>query len=132
MLGSLILYLKGMRTIMFQLSGFYYRKGIKAVGAKGFRGFRVGGAPFLSAKSLRKAPGFAGFRRSGCSTYQAGVMHYTTTHKGRKGHAVPRLASFLWNLCVPVSDSTSRFNNVHRSRVDDVSGSVGMLAVHLN
>ena len=25
MLGSLILYLKGMRTIMFQLSGFYYR-----------------------------------------------------------------------------------------------------------
>ena len=25
MLGSLILYLKGMRTTMFQLSGFYYR-----------------------------------------------------------------------------------------------------------
>ena len=25
MLGSLILDLKGMRTIMFQLSGFYYR-----------------------------------------------------------------------------------------------------------
>ena len=24
MLGSLILYLKGMRTIMFQLSGYYY------------------------------------------------------------------------------------------------------------
>ena len=26
MLGSLILYLKGMRTTMFQLSGFYYMK----------------------------------------------------------------------------------------------------------
>ena len=25
MLGSLILYLKGMRIVMFQLSGFYYR-----------------------------------------------------------------------------------------------------------
>ena len=25
MLGSLILYLKGMRRMMFQLSGFYYR-----------------------------------------------------------------------------------------------------------
>ena len=25
MLGSLILYLKGMRIIMFQLSGFYYK-----------------------------------------------------------------------------------------------------------
>ena len=25
MLGSLILYLKGMRIMMFQLSGFYYR-----------------------------------------------------------------------------------------------------------
>ena len=25
MLGSLILYLKGMRTIFFQLSGFYYK-----------------------------------------------------------------------------------------------------------
>ena len=24
-LGSLILYLKGMRTMMFQLAGFYYR-----------------------------------------------------------------------------------------------------------
>ena len=26
MLGSLILYLKGMRAVMFQLSGFYYTK----------------------------------------------------------------------------------------------------------
>ena len=26
MLGSLILYLKGMRIMMFQLSGFYYRR----------------------------------------------------------------------------------------------------------
>ena len=26
MLGSLILYLKGMRRMMFQLSGFYYNK----------------------------------------------------------------------------------------------------------
>ena len=25
MLGSLILYLKGMRIVMFQLSGFYYK-----------------------------------------------------------------------------------------------------------
>ena len=25
MLGSLILYIKGMRILMFQLSGFYYR-----------------------------------------------------------------------------------------------------------
>ena len=31
MLGSLILYLKGMRTIMFQLSGFYYRRAVRVV-----------------------------------------------------------------------------------------------------
>ena len=29
MLGSLILYLKGMRTIMFQLSGFYCRDSLR-------------------------------------------------------------------------------------------------------
>ena len=28
MLGSLILYLKGMRIMMFQLSGYYYRSGL--------------------------------------------------------------------------------------------------------
>ena len=33
MLGSLILYLKGMRILMFQLSGFYCR----GLGAEGFR-----------------------------------------------------------------------------------------------
>ena len=33
MLGSLMIYLKGMRIIMFQLSGFYYM-------GLGFRGFR--------------------------------------------------------------------------------------------
>ena len=38
MLGSLILYLKGMRIMMFQLSGFYCR---------GFWGFRVWGAGVL-------------------------------------------------------------------------------------
>ena len=37
MLGSLILYLKGMRAIMFQLSGFYYR----AFMVKGLRFIRV-------------------------------------------------------------------------------------------
>ena len=29
MLGSLILYLKGMRTMMFQLSGYYYSETLK-------------------------------------------------------------------------------------------------------
>ena len=36
-LGSRILYLKGMRTFMFQLSGFYCRV---SEGSSGFRGFR--------------------------------------------------------------------------------------------
>ena len=36
MLGSLILYLKGMRIMMFQLSGYYY------IGLRGL-GFRVSG-----------------------------------------------------------------------------------------
>ena len=41
-LGSLILYLKGMRRMMFQLSGFYYKKvgysGLRwGVGVRGFR-----------------------------------------------------------------------------------------------
>ena len=31
MLGSLILYLKGMRIVMFQLSGFYYRSSIRRI-----------------------------------------------------------------------------------------------------
>ena len=41
MLGSLMLYLKGMRISMFQLSGFYY-KGFAAFGAETFRAFVVG------------------------------------------------------------------------------------------
>ena len=39
MLGSLILYLKGMRIMMFQLSGFYYK-----------------GSPILSSPPSRNAP----------------------------------------------------------------------------
>ena len=39
MLGSLILYLKGMRTMMFQLSGFYHRD----LGCLGLRGSRCFG-----------------------------------------------------------------------------------------
>ena len=35
MLGSPILYLKGMRLMMFQLSGFYYRCQGRAVGLVG-------------------------------------------------------------------------------------------------
>ena len=37
MLGSLILYLKGMRRMMFQLSGFYFRieeLGLRKVGVR--------------------------------------------------------------------------------------------------
>ena len=55
MLGSLILYLKGMRRMMFQLSGFYCRpigvraffrvsardSVVQALGIWGFLGFRV-------------------------------------------------------------------------------------------
>ena len=40
MLGSLILYLKGMRIMMFQLSGFYCR--FSKVGAFGVYGFGAG------------------------------------------------------------------------------------------
>ena len=40
MLGSLVLYLKGMRTIMFQLSGFYYSRG--RLSASGFRDWGLG------------------------------------------------------------------------------------------
>ena len=36
MLGSLILYFKGMRIMIFQLSGFYYR-GFWSLGASGLR-----------------------------------------------------------------------------------------------
>ena len=34
MLGSLILYLKGMRLMMFQLSGFYFRLAVAAGNAR--------------------------------------------------------------------------------------------------
>ena len=44
MLGSLILYLKGMRIMMFQLSGFYYRvlnavsdRGLEVEGVSGIK-----------------------------------------------------------------------------------------------
>ena len=33
MLGSLIIYLKGMRRMMFQLSGLYYTESVKEFGA---------------------------------------------------------------------------------------------------
>ena len=42
MLGSLIIFLKGMRRMMFQLSGFYYRVwGGLEFGAVSGLGFRV-------------------------------------------------------------------------------------------
>ena len=50
MLGSLILYLKGMRIMMFQLSGYYHTSAIKAPlkgEGLGFRGFRVQGLGLL-------------------------------------------------------------------------------------
>ena len=51
MLGSLILYLKGMRTTMFQLSGFYCRR-------SGFRGliggFRLSGVHGSGAYGLNR------------------------------------------------------------------------------
>ena len=56
MLGSLILYLKGMRIMMFQLSGVYC-KGFKGlgfagfIGFKGFKGFK--GSGFRGSRHLR-------------------------------------------------------------------------------
>ena len=47
MLGSLILYLKGTRIVMFQLSGFYYNR----VGMKGF-GIRIRGLGFRVPRGL--------------------------------------------------------------------------------
>ena len=41
MLGSLILYLKGMRRMMFQLSGFYYKSSELSVLAGKDFGFRI-------------------------------------------------------------------------------------------
>ena len=60
MLGSLVLYLKGMRILMFQLSGFYYRD--RWVGVRrgrclqGWRGLRTGSGlnklmPYFGASS---------------------------------------------------------------------------------
>ena len=40
MLGSLILYLKGMSRVMFQLSGFYYR-GLRTLRTSGLRAPRL-------------------------------------------------------------------------------------------
>ena len=46
MLGSLILYLKGMRRMMFQLSGFYSRGlGLKVVRQAAALGSRTPNAP---------------------------------------------------------------------------------------
>ena len=46
MLGSLILYLKGMRIMMFQLSGFYYRVPLKGFlqGSLGILGIPLKGS----------------------------------------------------------------------------------------
>ena len=52
MLGSPILYLKGMRILMFQLSSIYY----KALGVQGL-GF-LGGVGFRSVATIRVATGF--------------------------------------------------------------------------
>ena len=44
MLGSPILYLKGMRAIMFQLSGFFYRVtsfGVWVYGVQGLESYRL-------------------------------------------------------------------------------------------
>ena len=62
MLGSLILYLKGMRRMMFQLSGFYYKGspgfrgsgGCVGSGIYGAHGFRVQG--FSWARGFREEP----------------------------------------------------------------------------
>ena len=48
MLGSLILYLKGMRIMMFQLSGFYCRGlGLRGLRFRG-RGLRVSGCTCMA------------------------------------------------------------------------------------
>ena len=56
MLGFLIVYLKGLRIMMFQLSGYYHttdhaQKGFGVLSVK-FRGFRVLDAEFISPKSV--------------------------------------------------------------------------------
>ena len=55
MLGSLILYLKGMRRMMFQLSGFYCRElGLQEVGKQLlFGGFRNWGTQKKSTLNSR-------------------------------------------------------------------------------
>ena len=59
MLGSLVLYLKGMRRMMFQLSGFYYKgfyKGSIRVPLKGsFKGFYKGSLRVPLKGSLKGA-----------------------------------------------------------------------------
>ena len=50
MLGSLIIYLKGMRRMMFQLSGFYYRFRVSGCGPEGIGASRFSGN--LGAGSL--------------------------------------------------------------------------------
>ena len=52
MLGSPILYLKGMRIMMFQLSGFRYR--LSRVGKLGALGFEAWGLGQVLRRSLRR------------------------------------------------------------------------------
>ena len=65
MLGSLILYLKGMRTTMFQLSGFYCRgicKGtVRGSGLRGFGVLQLGALGFWCLGSCSKVFGVSGF-----------------------------------------------------------------------
>ena len=57
MLGSLILYLKGMRIMMFQLSGFYYRSVLGGVQEhrRNFHGLRSGTEDFLAAQRRQES-----------------------------------------------------------------------------
>ena len=52
MLGSLIIYLKGMRRMMFQLSGFYYR----GLGVQGL-GFGLGISALALGRTRRGVEG---------------------------------------------------------------------------
>ena len=54
MLGSPILYLKGMRTLMFQLSGFYYNPPSNPLLRRG-RGLSKGSKKWL-LKGIYRAP----------------------------------------------------------------------------
>ena len=73
MLGSLIIFLKGMRRMMFQLSGFYYNSGLLLDLAD-------------ISMSARVSDGLAGVLRAfECSTINAQVSYYIEmcTHCGK-------------------------------------------------